>query len=737
MRKTIHKTKLVKVLLAGIAFYSALALAQAKHDWPVEITGPNGKIDIYQPQPESLQGNILSGRTAVSVTIGDKAPVFGAMWFTAQLQTDLDKRTFELLSVKVTRVKFPQATSSQEQQFTDIIEKSVHSHAFKGSLDSLLATLASAQKEQQAADKLKTDPPKIVFVKYQAVLVLIDGEPRLQTIEGSKIMRVVNTPMLMVFDPSTKKYYLSSGSVWYSVTDILGAWQIDHNPPQEIARMVTDQDGKQVASSIPDAQMPRIIVSKVPTELIYSDGEPQYTPIPGTNLLYMSNTENDVFMNIDDQKYYALISGRWFTSSSLIKGPWSYVAANKLPGDFAKIPADSAKANVLASVASTPQAQEALIEEQVPQTATVNRNTHFTVTYDGQPQFKKISGTDMQYAVNTTTPVVLAQGKYYACDSAIWFVAPTPNGPWNVADSIPSEINNIPPDCPIYNVKYVYIYGSTPDVVYVGYTPGYLGFYPYYGTVVYGTGFVYAPVYVGPIYYPPPVTYGFAVHYNPYTNSWAFGVRVSYGFTTVAFGWHSYWYHGYYPWHPYYPPKPPHWVYGRNNVNINVARQININNNTINVNRQINNNINVYNNPRNANRLVSQGTQRTYPQAQANRSKPNNVITDKEGNVYRNNGKKGWEKNDNGKWASAKGASSSSVNKQTVKSNVSAQHQTKKTSNSTTEYHHTQQHTVPNQVVEDYQARQSGANRATSFSSSSPSGSSMRAPSSSPRMPKR
>ena len=38
-------------------------------------------------------------------------------------------------------------------------------------------------------------------------------------------------------------------------------------------------------------------------------------------------------------------------------------------------------------------------------------------------------------------------------------------------------IYTIPPSSPVYYVTYVRIYGSTPDVVYIGYTPGYLGSY--------------------------------------------------------------------------------------------------------------------------------------------------------------------------------------------------------------------------------------------------------------------
>ena len=262
-------------------------------------------------------------------------PAFGAVWFTANVITDLDKRTYDLENVKVTKVKFGETSSEEEKEFDSMIGTTLPQSNLHGSLDNLLATLANTEKEKQIAESLQTTPPKIIFLKYPAQLVLLDGDPKLQPIENSKLMRVVNTPMLMVFDPDSKKYYLSSGIAWYSTNDIKKDWQINYNPPTEITNMLT-LNGKQVQNTISEEKMPKIIVATEPTELIVSDGEPQYSPIQDTNLLYMSNSNNDVFMDIESQMYYVLLSGRWYTSKSL-DGEWSYVPGDKLPPDFAKI----------------------------------------------------------------------------------------------------------------------------------------------------------------------------------------------------------------------------------------------------------------------------------------------------------------------------------------------------------------------------------------------------------------
>ncbi len=70
-------------------------------------------------------------------------------------------------------------------------------------------------------------------------------------------------------------------------------------------------------------------------------------------------------------------------------------------------------------------------------------------------------------------------------------------------------MDDIPPSCPVYNVRYVYIFDATPEVIYMGYLPGYVGCYPYYGTVVYGTGHHYAPWRGRSHYYTRPATWGF------------------------------------------------------------------------------------------------------------------------------------------------------------------------------------------------------------------------------------
>jgi hypothetical protein len=120
-------------------------------------------------------------------------------------------------------------------------------------------------------------------------------------------------------------------------------------------------------------------------------------------------------------------------------------------------------------------------------------------------------------------------------EEAVWYVADQPLGPWTVAASVPrEEIDSIPPESPVYNTKYVYIYDTTPSVVYVGYYPGYVNSYVYHGCVVYGTGWYYRPWW-GHYYYPWPSTWGFHVRWNPWYG-WSFGFSYSTGRFTFGIG---------------------------------------------------------------------------------------------------------------------------------------------------------------------------------------------------------
>ena len=661
MKRRPAQTAVVRLAAIACAVLLGHEVSAKDAGWPREIKVKEARILVYQPQPDERQDNILTGRAAVSITpTGEKTPTFGTIWLRARMDVDREKREVTFVDLTVPQSKFPGSTPDQEKRLSTLLEKEIPKWDLTISLDRLVASLSAVEKEKATAEKFNQSPPKIVIEKVPALLVLLDGEPILRDIEKSELKRVVNTPYFLVLDD--KDYWLSGGAAWFTTKDLKGTWKMKKSPPKAVDEYFTKTQPKERAAqkstpSSKDAKTPKIVVATEPTELIVVDGEPKFTPITNTDLLYISNTKKDILMELKSQQIFLLLSGRWFSSKSL-DGPWEYVKPDALPEEFKKIPEKSPKGTVLSSVPGTPQAEEAVMDAQVPQTAAVKRKEAKTsVTYDGEPQFKKIPDTEVEYAVNTSSQVLRIKGKYWVCDQAVWFVGDTPNGPWVVSDKAPPEVQKIPPDSPVYNTKYVYVYDSTPEVVYVGYMPGYVGCYPYYGTVVWGTGWYYPP-YVSPyVYYPRPVTFGFSFGYNPYTG-WSVGFGFSYGPFSFTF-WGGGGYGG------YYGPAYGRPVYGGGGNTINIGNDINIGGGGGNGNRpggggdrpqpKQGTNSNIYNRPENSNRNAATKDKSAKPSTKPAQGAANNVYSDRNGNVYQRSNDGSWQTREGNSWKSAGG----------------------------------------------------------------------------------
>jgi len=647
--------------LKGSVLLLALMVVQAvwaQPRWPQEISVDEGTIVVYQPQPEKLEGNELSGRAAIAIEPANGGDtIFGAMWFTAKLDTDDDEVIVR--DVKVTQVAWPDSKDPGEQRFKAVVEGAVPDAGFKISKERLSASLETAEITQKSLDDIKNEPPEIVFQDQLSVLLIYEGEPRFEALDDSPYKRAMNTPFAVVCGKSSGPCFLRSDKFWYKASSALGPWSPTDSPPRDLVEMMpapeNDADG-------PD-QPPAIVVATQPTELVSTQGKPEWTTLSGSDLLYVQNTETAWIRDISTGDMYVLLSGRWFRAKTQ-DGPWTFVRSDKLPASFTDIPPASDIGGLRSSVAGTPEAGDAMRDAAIPQTAAIERDkATLTVTYEGDPKFEKIEGTHVSYAVNTSSQVLLINGAYYAVDNGVWFTSGSPKGPWAVADDIPDdEIQTIPPSSPVYNTTYVRVYDSTPNIVYVGYTPGYLWSFPYYGVPIYGTGWYYPP-YWGPGYfYPRTPTWGFHVGYNPWTG-WNFGMSWSNGFFRFGIGWSAGW--GHYP-------CCGGWYGGGyrgttiiNTGDINIGNNINIGNRTE-IGNKIGNQVgnrnnldgnrlqdrNIYNRPENRARKAEPAMARQQLQtARPATNRANNLYTDRSGNVGRIDGDN-WQTRQNDSWES-------------------------------------------------------------------------------------
>lgn len=637
------KLALVTLLL----FISANLFAQktSSLSWPREIETNNYLITLYQPQPETLKGNILRGRLALSIKNNKGEMTFGSLWYDARLSTDMNERTATLENIAIPTIKFPDIDDeSKIEQLKTIIINSFSSLEITMSIDKIISTLETIDEENLNND-FKNEAPAIYFRTEETVLVLIDGEPILKKAENSSIETVINSPFFIAKNENI--FYVRGGGFWYYSNKIMSnEWIETKYIPAELEKIAEEQiDKTSEDEKVKNKKPTKILISTKPAELIITDGEMAYEPINGTSLLYVTNTESDIIMDITSQHHFLLLNGRWYSSKTLKDSTWKFIEPKDLPTDFAQIPDSADIAPVRYSVPETPEAVEAKQEQYIPQTAVVDRKSAtLEVTYDGRPEFERIKGTDLSYAINTESSVLkIVAGKYYCVDNGIWFISSSAKGPWKVSDIRPDDVDKIPSSYPIYNLKYVYIYESTPEVVYVGYTPGYYNSYIYGGVVVYGTGYYYQPWY-GTYYYPRPVTYGYGVHYSPYSG-WGFSVGVSYGWMTVSVHSRGYWgaggyhhgyrhgyHHGYH--NGYRNGARRGYAAGYAHGNRNNAYQ-NRNNG---VKRTGNNNRNPSSQPR-----TKPGSK---PSTQPSK-KPNNMYSDKKGNVHQRDKSGNWEQKNN------------------------------------------------------------------------------------------
>jgi hypothetical protein len=560
---------------------AAPATAPVDGGWPRELTTSAGAVTVYQPQLDAWDGATLSFYAAFALRETPEAnPLYGVVWGEGRTSVDKESRLVTFSGRHIRRLALPSAPD-KEKALLDVVNGEVAPVTRTIALDRLAAMLERGEADKASRNlTLKNDPPRIEFSYKSAILVTVDGEPAWQPVKGSKLERVVNTRVLLV-RKGKDQLFVRVFDGWMTAKGLEGPWTVETKPPKELQAALEDakasgqvdlliggnpNDPKTLPSLKQKGRSPAIVVATVPTELVVIEGGPNWVAIPGTGLSYVQNTTGNVFRLASDQKLYVLLSGRWFRGTTF-DGEWQYVANDALPEDFAKIPDDSDKENVKASVTGTPQAKEALIANAIPQVADVKiaETKIDPPRIDGEPKLAPIEGTSLQYVTNTATPLIqVSPTSWYALQDAVWFTGPSATGPWAVATSVPSAIYAIPPTAPLYYVTYVRVYDATPETVSVGYTQGYYGAYVSHGTVVYGTGYVYPP-YVGTVWYGPPVTYGCGVGmtYTPWTGwVYGFGFGWSWGSVTVGWGWGAYpWWGpvgwGYYYPYPYY--RPPYW----------------------------------------------------------------------------------------------------------------------------------------------------------------------------------
>ena len=454
------------------------------------------------------------------------------VWFQANVDTDRDKDRALLRNLKFMNARWPESTEAKQVEFTAFMNGLIPKTDIPISLERLKASLALVETERKSIEGLKHDPPKFVVTDQVSQLVLYDGEPRTLAIEKTDYEYVANCNIAVLKDKKSGTYLPERRQDLVQREGRQGPVDDDPEAPgrsgEDHARRHLEDSGARRCRRR-SSWRPSRPSSSSPTARRSGSRSAR-----ARELVYITNTESKVVKEV------ATRQGVRARFGPLVQRPDARWAVERRPPrpaaeDVRRHPAGVRAGHRRAfrwparprprTRSSTPRCR------RPPRSSATRRSS--SAKFDGDPKFKKIEGTKVERATNTGAQILKIDGKYYACDNAVWFVADKPKGPYKVADNVPmDEIKKIPPSEPVYNTSYVEVYESTPQVVYVGYTPGYTWSYPWYGVPVYGTGWYYPP-YWGAVYYPHAVTYGMAVAYTPYYG-WGFGFVATAGFMAMS-----------------------------------------------------------------------------------------------------------------------------------------------------------------------------------------------------------
>ena len=483
-------------------------------------------IVLYAPQFRRWDAfERIEAWSAIKVTSPDGKTVrYGTAALSGDTDVDLDERIVTITKPRVDDVVFVGDSQPAE---VEAVKDMVTRQKIEVPVELILAHLTDDVLDKPPPPGFSTKPPKIVVVATPTALLFVNGPQAVANdVAGTGLKLVVNANWPLFQDTASNAYYFLYDAQWLTAKSLAGPWTPTTALPAGFDKLPKDQGFASVQQALPprtsDEPPPAVILAYEPTELIVTGGAPQLEAIPQTDgLEYVTNTLSPLFRN--GKTWYYLVSGRWFSTNNLTKGPWKFV--KELPPGFAKIPTDSPVAAVRASVPDTVEARFAALESSIPTktTAKVGTQAPVEVGYVGDPKFEPISGTQVSRAVNSSSDVILFKGQYYLCYAGIWYLGSSPTGPFTVAPSVPEEIYKIPPNSPSYPVTQVTVAESTPTEVVYSYPPSYTeSVWVVWGVPYYGTGWYYPPYCCG-YYYPYWGSYGHGSWYNPVTGG--FGSR--------------------------------------------------------------------------------------------------------------------------------------------------------------------------------------------------------------------
>lgn len=201
----------------------------------------------------------------------------------------------------------------------------------------------------------KDAAPEVFYSEKPAELIVFDGNPALEPVEGTDLEWVANAGGAVFHHKASATWYVLVSGRWFSSASLDGPW-VFATPtlPESFLNIPDDAPYYAVRASIPGtsesvearlkASIPKMAKvatdGSVKVEVTYS-GEPKFEPITGTSMSYAVNS-NEQVIKVGD-KYYVLKDGVWFIGDTPT-GP--FAVARAVADEIYTIPASSPVYNV-------------------------------------------------------------------------------------------------------------------------------------------------------------------------------------------------------------------------------------------------------------------------------------------------------------------------------------------------------------------------------------------------------
>ena len=325
----------------------------AARPWPRGVDLGDAQVLVYQPQINSWTDNQLDFRAALAIKPAHaKAETFGVIFATTRTQVDKVLRTVTFENLQDLQDRLPDAAQPRRRiriGAADPVRQVDTHHVARPP-----RVLARARRHQ-AADGRRAEQPA---VDHRQLFAGDPGADRRRagaqgSAANSQFQRVINTRALILQGGPEQNFYIHVYDGWLASSSITGPWAQSFNLPpgmDSVAQTLAASgavdmlDGGAKANPKPSLAngVPTIYTSQVPAELIVFKGQPDFQPVVGTQLLWAANTTSDVLIDISNNHYYVLISGRWFDSAALT-GPWTFVPNDALAARLRAHPAAIAR----------------------------------------------------------------------------------------------------------------------------------------------------------------------------------------------------------------------------------------------------------------------------------------------------------------------------------------------------------------------------------------------------------